>query len=105
MAAYLATTRKDRNTGFSKHGSKVNGTDGAHKCSHRVADGILSHARGRGGHGTGAQTSGEALSGCVAVDLGTWSDLRSLAAMGFSPRIDPNCASVRVEKSRFGLRA
>ena len=62
MAAYLATTRKDRNTGFSKHGSKANGTDGAHKCSHRVADGILSHARGRGGHGTGAQTSGEAIS-------------------------------------------
>ena len=37
MAAYLATTRKDRNTGFSKHGSKANGTDGAHKCSHHPA--------------------------------------------------------------------
>tara|TARA_B100001250_G_C19522974_1_gene666808 strand:- start:149 stop:673 length:525 start_codon:yes stop_codon:yes gene_type:complete len=59
---YLDSKRKDRNAGFSKRGSAAKGTDAAHKLSHRLAHGILSRTRGRGGHGTGKHTSSEAIS-------------------------------------------
>ena len=66
--SYLNSNRKDRNSGFTKHGSKAAGTDGAHKCSHRVAAGVLQHSPGRGGHGTGAGTSGKDISRALNND-------------------------------------
>lgn len=66
--SYLNSNRKGRNSGFTKHGSKADGTDGAHKCSHRVAASILQHSPGRGGHGTGTGTSGKDISRALNTD-------------------------------------
>ena len=66
--SYLDSNRKGRNSGFTKHGSKADGTDGAHMLSHRVAAGILQQSPGRGGHGTGTGTSGKAISRAINTD-------------------------------------
>ena len=65
---YLQTNRKERNTGMRKRGSATKGTDGAHLLSHRVAEGILSRTPGRGGHGTGKDTSAKAISEALNDD-------------------------------------
>lgn len=49
--AYLDGTRKDRNAGFTKHGSKSSGKEGSHLLSHEVAAAALKHSQGRGGGG------------------------------------------------------
>lgn len=66
---YVDSKRKDRNSGIKKRGSAAKGTDSAHKLSHRVADHILKHTPGRGGHGTSESTSGEAISKTLNDDV------------------------------------
>ena len=66
---YVDSKRKDRNSGIKKRGSAARGTDAAHKGSHRVVDNILKRTRGRGGHGTGKNTSSEAISRALNDDV------------------------------------
>eukprot|EP00045_Choanoeca_perplexa_P021945 m.7889 g.7889 ORF g.7889 m.7889 type:complete len:158 (-) comp8968_c0_seq1:38-511(-) len=64
--AYLDTNRADRNMGFTKRGSVIDGTDGAHRLSHRVTVAALEHSPGRAGYGTGPTTDARAM--CLALN-------------------------------------
>lgn len=67
--SYLEAKRKERDYGMKKHGSLATERDGAHRLSHRVTAGVLSHAPGRGGHGTGSTTGNRAISGVLNQDV------------------------------------
>ena len=67
--SYLEVGRKGRNAGFTKHGSKLDGTASAHRLSHRVVNGILSHLPGTAGHGRGEKTDSEAISRVLNQDV------------------------------------